>query len=85
MGAYDDDDDDDFDIEDGEGEGMVGFEPMDRERRREALERQRGADDAGRSERRLSRELEEGFRDSSSDSEDDGAAAGRRLGAMIHR
>ncbi|KAB2581417.1 hypothetical protein BFW01_g10870 [Lasiodiplodia theobromae] len=83
MGAYDDDDDDDFDIEDGEGEGMVGFEPMDRERRREALERQRGAD--GASERRLSRELEEGFRDSSSDSEDDGVAAGRRLGAMIHR
>ncbi|KKY23766.1 hypothetical protein UCDDS831_g02797 [Diplodia seriata] len=93
LGAYDDDDDDedDFDIEDDEGEGMVGFEPMERERRREALERQRGGvnHDAGRSERRLSRELEEGFRDSSSseseDDDDGGAAAGRGLGAMIHR
>ncbi|OJD36569.1 uncharacterized protein BKCO1_11000103 [Diplodia corticola] len=84
LGAYDDDEDD-FDIEDDEGEGMVGFEPMERERRREALERQRGIDHAGRSERRLSRELEEGFRDSSSSESDDDGADGRGLGAMIHR
>ncbi|EOD42857.1 hypothetical protein GTA08_BOTSDO08242 [Neofusicoccum parvum] len=96
LGGYNDDDDDsDFDIEDGEGEGMVGFEPMEQERRREALERQRGrgrgggaVDDVGRSERRLSRELEEGFRDSSSESEDDGANArgvNTVVGARIHR
>lgn len=84
LGGYNDDDDDDFDIDDGEGEGMVGFEPMERERRREALERQRGAQEASRSERRLSRELEEGFRDSSSESENEGTDP-RSIGARVPR
>ncbi|KAI9741964.1 MAG: hypothetical protein M1834_000353 [Cirrosporium novae-zelandiae] len=46
-----------------EGEGMIGFD-VD-ERRREALERRRS--NAVEDERRLSRDLEEGFRDDSED------------------
>ncbi|KAK2811814.1 hypothetical protein FQN50_001852 [Emmonsiellopsis sp. PD_5] len=68
-GGHDDDDDDGDSVgggggsvfDDEEGEGMVGFE-MD-PGRREALERQRGR--VGEEERRLSRELEEGFMDDS--------------------
>ncbi|KAJ4289635.1 hypothetical protein N0V90_010964 [Kalmusia sp. IMI 367209] len=56
--------DDLFDDED--GEGMVGFDPID-ERRREALEQRRSMMD----ERRLSRELEEGFKDESDDEHED--------------
>ncbi|KIX10540.1 uncharacterized protein Z518_01623 [Rhinocladiella mackenziei CBS 650.93] len=73
------------------GEAMVGFDVQDRTRRRDGMERQvsnmnaasrtvSGVEDAGSdSNRRLSRELEEGFRD---DSEDEGdeheVVAGRR-------
>ncbi|KAF2710756.1 hypothetical protein K504DRAFT_475712 [Pleomassaria siparia CBS 279.74] len=65
-------------FDDEEGEGMVGFDPID-ERRREALEQRRsmmGHEDmeAGR---RLSRELEEGFKDDSDD-EDEGGDERRR-------
>ena len=49
-----------------EGEGMVGFD-VDA-RRRQALERRAG--EFGEGERRLSRELEEGFRDDSDEGED---------------
>lgn len=49
-----------------EGEGMVGFD-ID-ERRREALERRRSS--VGDEDRRLSRELEEGFKDDSDDDEE---------------
>jgi len=49
-----------------EGEGMVGFD-ID-ERRREALERRRSS--VGDEDRRLSRELEEGFKDDSDDEEE---------------
>jgi hypothetical protein len=55
-------------FDDEEGEGMVGFDPLD-ERRREALEQQRRG--LGLEERRLSRELEEGFKDDSEDEEED--------------
>ncbi|OCL14220.1 hypothetical protein AOQ84DRAFT_435833 [Glonium stellatum] len=51
-----------------EGEGMVGFD-ID-ERRREALERRRSS--VGDDDRRLSRELEEGFKDDSDDEEEVG-------------
>ncbi|KAF2146141.1 uncharacterized protein K452DRAFT_294747 [Aplosporella prunicola CBS 121167] len=61
-------DDSDLDLTDGEGEGMIGFSPVDGPRR-EALERSGRGGHAGASERRLSRDLEEGFRDSSSDDE----------------
>lgn len=54
--------DDESDLDDEEGEGMIGFH-MDPSRRA-ALERQRGT---GESDGRLSRELEEGFRDDSDD------------------
>ena len=60
-------DDDLFD--DDEGEGMVGFAPMD-SARREALEHRRSL---GHDERRLGRELEQGFKDDSEDDEDDEA------------
>ena len=50
-----------------EGEDLVGFD-MDAGRR-EALERQRSS--TGEGERRLSRDLEEGFRDDSEDESDD--------------
>jgi len=78
------DPDDLFDDE--EGEGMVGFDPID-ERRREALEQRRslllegvgvgtvgvrGVDEEGGG-RRLSRELEEGFRDESSSEDESGS------------
>ena len=54
-------------FDDEEGEDMVGFD-ID-ERRREALERRRNS--AGEAEVvRLSRDLEEGFRDDSSDEEE---------------
>lgn len=56
-------DDDLFD--DDEGEGMVGFAPMEGARR-EALERRRSV---GHDERRLGRELEQGFKDDSEDDE----------------
>ena len=53
-----------------EGERMVGV--MVDGRRREALEQRRdGRDVGGESQRRLSRELEEGFRDDSSEDDDD--------------
>lgn len=50
-----------------EGEGMVGLQHDPR--RREALERR--ASDFGDAERRLSRELEEGFRDDSEEDEEE--------------
>ncbi|KAI9778361.1 MAG: hypothetical protein M1839_008148 [Geoglossum umbratile] len=59
-----DDDADSSVFDDEEGEDMVGFE-ID-ERRREALERRRGSTGGGEVVR-LSRDLEEGFRDDSSD------------------
>ncbi|KAF1918159.1 hypothetical protein BDU57DRAFT_411258, partial [Ampelomyces quisqualis] len=59
--AGDHNDDELFDDE--EGEGMVGFDPID-ERRREALEQRRSIMDE---ERRLGRDLEEGFKDDSDD------------------
>ncbi|KAJ4357085.1 hypothetical protein N0V95_002823 [Ascochyta clinopodiicola] len=58
-------DDDSSDFDDDEGEGMVGFDPVD-ERRREALEQRRSLVDE---ERRLGRELEQGFKDDSEDEE----------------
>ncbi|KAI9837366.1 MAG: hypothetical protein M1837_003003 [Sclerophora amabilis] len=54
-------------FDDEEGEDMVGFD-IDA-RRREALERRRS--EVGEGERRLSRDLEEGFRDESDEDEDD--------------
>ena len=56
-----------------EGEGMVGFDidPA----RREALDRRRN--ERSDEERRLSRELEEGFRDDSDDEDGDGSAVPR--------
>lgn len=54
-------------FDDEEGEGMVGFDPID-ERRREALEQRRSMMEE---ERRLGRELEEGFKDDSDDEHDD--------------
>ena len=62
-----DGDDSLFDEE--EGEGMVGFE-VNAERRQE-LERNVGGE-GGLDERRLSRDLEEGFRDDSDDDEEHG-------------
>ncbi|OAG01792.1 uncharacterized protein CC84DRAFT_1046480, partial [Paraphaeosphaeria sporulosa] len=50
-------------FDDEEGEGMVGFDPVD-ERRREALEQRRSMME---DDRRLSRELEQGFKDDSDD------------------
>lgn len=55
-------------FDDEEGEGMVGFDPID-ERRREALEQRRSM--MGEEDRRLSRELEEGFKDDSDDEHED--------------
>ncbi|KIX94264.1 uncharacterized protein Z520_09974 [Fonsecaea multimorphosa CBS 102226] len=77
------------------GEAMVGFDAQERNRRRDAMERQvsnmdaatrtvsRGAGMGGEhvsdSNRRLSRELEEGFRDDSdNEDEDDQVVVGRR-------
>lgn len=57
------DDDESSDFDDEEGEGMVGFDPVD-ERRREALEQRRSIMEE---ERRLGRELEQGFKDDSED------------------
>ncbi|KAH4102487.1 hypothetical protein HBI65_176480 [Parastagonospora nodorum] len=54
-------------FDDEEGEGMVGFDPID-ERRREALEQRRSMMEE---ERRLGRELEEGFKDDSDDEHED--------------
>jgi hypothetical protein len=54
-------------FDDEEGEGMVGFDPID-ERRREALEQRRSIMEE---ERRLGRELEEGFKDDSDDEHED--------------
>jgi hypothetical protein len=59
------DDDDEFDDE--EGEGMVGFDPID-QRRREALDHRRSMVEE---ERRLGRELEQGFKDDSDDEAED--------------
>lgn len=58
-------------FDDEEGEGMVGFDPID-ERRREALEQRRSMMEE---ERRLGRDLEEGFKD---DSDDEGEDERRR-------
>ncbi|KAF2002498.1 hypothetical protein P154DRAFT_594281 [Amniculicola lignicola CBS 123094] len=55
-------------FDDEEGEGMVGFDPID-ERRREALEQRRSM--MGDEDRRLGRDLEEGFKDDSDDDCDD--------------
>ncbi|CAA9963521.1 hypothetical protein CFE70_007832 [Pyrenophora teres f. teres 0-1] len=54
-------------FDDEEGEGMVGFDPID-ERRREALEQRRSMMEE---ERRLGRDLEEGFKDDSEDEHED--------------
>jgi hypothetical protein len=54
-------------FDDEEGEDMVGFDPID-ERRREALEQRRSMVEE---ERRLGRELEEGFKDDSEDEHED--------------
>ncbi|KAI9762863.1 MAG: hypothetical protein M4579_000216 [Chaenotheca gracillima] len=62
-------------VDDEEGEGMVGFE-IDAHRR-EALERTRHAA-MGEGERRLSRDLEEGFRDDSDDEEEANEGQRRR-------
>ncbi|KAI9785265.1 MAG: hypothetical protein M1816_000451 [Peltula sp. TS41687] len=62
-----DEDEDDLLTDAEEGESMVGLE-LDAERR-EALERRRG--EFGEGERRLSRELEEGFRDDSDDEQEE--------------
>jgi hypothetical protein len=64
-GSGDHNDDELFDDE--EGEGMVGFDPID-ERRREALEQRRSIMEE---ERRLGRDLEEGFKDDSDDEHED--------------
>ncbi|OCK80279.1 hypothetical protein K432DRAFT_48480 [Lepidopterella palustris CBS 459.81] len=66
-GSYGVEHTDDELFDDEEGEGMVGFD-ID-ERRREALERRRSA--VGDEDRRLSRDLEEGFKDDSDDEEVD--------------
>ncbi|KAF2651679.1 hypothetical protein K491DRAFT_696282 [Lophiostoma macrostomum CBS 122681] len=55
-------------FDDEEGEGMVGFDPID-ERRREALEQRRSM--MGDEQRRLGRELEEGFKDDSDNEHED--------------
>ena len=70
--AYRGDGEEDELFDDEEGEGMVGFDPID-ERRREALDQRRSM--MGNEQRRLGRELEEGFRD---DSEDEGDGDERR-------
>lgn len=54
---------------DNEGESMVGFD-VD-ERRRAALERSDGLSEGYEGSRRLSRDLEEGFKDDSEDEEDE--------------
>jgi hypothetical protein len=54
-------------FDDEEGEGMVGFDPVD-ERRREALEQRRSMMEE---DRRLNRELEQGFKDDSDDEHED--------------
>ncbi|KAF2855133.1 hypothetical protein T440DRAFT_514171 [Plenodomus tracheiphilus IPT5] len=54
-------------FDDEEGEGMVGFDPID-ERRREALEQRRSMMEE---ERRLGRELEQGFKDDSEDEDEE--------------
>ncbi|KAH9867484.1 hypothetical protein IAQ61_008078 [Plenodomus lingam] len=54
-------------FDDEEGEDMVGFDPID-ERRREALEQRRSIMEE---ERRLGRELEQGFKDDSDEETDD--------------
>jgi len=55
-------------FDDEEGEGMVGFDIDDR--RREALEQRRSMM-MGEDDRRLSRDLEEGFKDDSDDESED--------------
>jgi hypothetical protein len=55
-----------------EGEGMVGFN-VDASRR-DAIVRQ---EEAAITERRLSRDLEEGFRDDSDNSDDEASQEGR--------
>ncbi|KAF2734911.1 hypothetical protein EJ04DRAFT_512201 [Polyplosphaeria fusca] len=65
-GSGENNDDELFDDE--EGEGMIGFDPID-ERRREALEQRRSI--MGEEDRRLGRDLEEGFKDESDDEADD--------------
>lgn len=64
-------------FDDEEGEGMVGFDPID-ERRREALEQRRSMMEE---ERRLGRDLEEGFKDDSDDEPEDD----RRRSLSRHR
>lgn len=72
-----DGDEDLFDDE--EGEGMVGFDELEGDaRRREALEEQRRVGSLGTEQRRLSRELEEGFRDESEDEDEDEDSKRRR-------
>jgi len=65
-GSYASENNEDELFDDEEGEGMVGFD-ID-ERRREALERRRSG--VGEEDRRLSRDLEEGFKDDSDDEEE---------------
>ncbi|KAF1926768.1 uncharacterized protein M421DRAFT_422366 [Didymella exigua CBS 183.55] len=61
------DDDESSDFDDDEGEGMVGFDPLDG-RRRDALEQRPSRVDE---ERRLGRDLEQGFKDDSEDEDRD--------------
>jgi hypothetical protein len=65
-GSGEDHNDDEL-FDDEEGEGMVGFDPID-DRRREALEQRRSIMEE---ERRLGRDLEEGFKDESDDEHED--------------
>lgn len=68
-------------FDDEEGEDMVGFDinSDDARGRREQLASRADHDIPGeREERRLSRELEEGFRDDSSDDESDRGPESRR-------
>lgn len=68
------------DFDDDEGEELSGFD----ENRREALslDASRGRDDDGR---RLSRDLEEGFKDDSDDSDDDSDALADTRSRSISR
>lgn len=60
-------------FDDEEGEGMVGFDVG----RREALERRRSMGGVEGDGQRVGRELEEGFKDESSDEEEVGDERGR--------
>ena len=65
-------------FDDEEGEDMVGFDMSPR--RRAALDRRRGGEGEHSEARRLSRDLEEGFRDDSSNEDEDGLEVGEGRG-----